>query len=83
VDVDCDEDEPRFYLYHGDDLVEIVCGKSPGDNSAQKVDLTSYGDLDKVKIALGGSAGIGALQLEVLQVGVEASTWSAVKHLFR
>jgi len=83
VDVDCDEEAPRFLLYHDDDLVDVVEGTSPGDNSAQQVDLTSYGDLDKVKIALDGSAGIGALRLEVLQVGIEPSTWSAVKGMFR
>lgn len=83
VDVDCDEEAPRFLLYHDDDLVEVAEGASPGDNGAQHVDLTSYGDLDKVKIALDGSAGIGALRLEVLQVGIEPSTWSAVKGMFR
>jgi len=83
VDVDCDEEAPRFLLYHEGDLVECVEGHSLGDNSAQHVDLACYGDVDKVKIALDGSAGVGAIQLEVLHVGVEPRTWSSVKEMFR
>jgi len=83
VDVDCDEEEPRFFLYHEGDLVDVVEGESLGDNSASQVDLAGYGDIDKVKIALDGSAGLGAIRLEVLQVGVEPSTWSTVKGMFR
>ncbi len=83
VDVDRDEDEPRFFLYHGEDLIGILTGESPGDNSVQKVDLADEGDIDKIKIALGGSAGIADVKLDVMQVGIEPSTWSAVKGMFR
>jgi hypothetical protein len=83
VDVDEDEEAPRVFLYHEGDFVDVVELANGGDNSLQEVDLSSFGDIDAVKIKLAGTAAIGDIQMEVLQVGVEAQTWSQVKRFFR
>jgi hypothetical protein len=83
IDVDCDEEEPRLYLFKEGDLVECVEGDNPGDNSAQTLDLSEYGDIDAVRIHLDGSTGIGGIVLDVPQVGVESTTWSGIKGMFR
>ena len=83
IDVDCDEEEPRLYLFKEGDLVDCVEGDNPGDNSAQTLDLSEYGDIDAVRIHLDGSTGIGGILLDVPQVGVESATWSGIKGMFR
>jgi hypothetical protein len=61
-----------IFLYHEGDFVDVVELANGGDNSLQEVDLSSFGDIDAVKIKLAGTAAIGDIQMEVLQVGVEA-----------
>jgi hypothetical protein len=83
IDVDGDEEEPRLYLFKEGELVGCAEGDNPGDNSAQTLDLSEYGDIDAVRIHLDGSTGIGGILLDVPQVGVESATWSGIKGMFR
>jgi hypothetical protein len=83
IDVDCNEDEPRLYLYHEGNLVDRVDGQSLGDNSVQHFDFSAYGDVDAVRIHLEGSSAIAGIVLDVPQVGVESTSWSTMKSLFR
>jgi hypothetical protein len=83
VDVDEDEDDPRFVLYHGSDLVGSAAGENLGQNGAQDIDLGDYGEVDLVEVHLDGSTSLAAIQLGVPIVGVEPHTWSNVKVLYR
>jgi hypothetical protein len=83
IDVDCNEDEPRLYLFHEGHFVDRVEGQSLGDNSVQHFDLASYGDVDAVRIHLNGSSAIGGIVVDVPQVSVQATNWSNLKSLFR
>ena len=82
LDGDLDEEEPRLDLFHDGEPIGCVEAKSLGDNSAQTLDLASHGDVDVVRIHLDGSTAIGAIVLDVPQVGVEPMTWSRLKALF-
>jgi len=83
VDVDKDEDEPEFRVYKEGQLVGTAEGEDCGDNSLQHVDLSAFGDIDAVEIQLFGSAGIGAIELDVILVEVQTRPWSQVKQTYR
>ena len=83
IDVDCNEDEPRIYLFHEKDYLGRVEAEDLGDNSVQTLDLSEHGDIDRVKIHMNGTTGIASIVLDVPTVGVESATWSGVKELFR
>jgi hypothetical protein len=83
IDVDEDEEAPRLVLYKEKDVVAEVEGESPGDNSVQCLNLESAGDVDGVVIHLDGSAAIAEIELDVPAVGVEGSTWSTLKAIYR
>lgn len=83
VDVDEDEDDPRFVMYNGGQLVGEAEGENRGQNGAQEIDLASYGDVDLVEVHLDGSTSLGAIQLDVPIVGVEPRAWTNVKVLYR
>jgi hypothetical protein len=83
VDVDEDESGPRLVLFHSGTKVGEAHGHSVGQNGAERVDLSSYGDIDTVEIHMDGSNSIGAITVDVPVVGVEPGTWSKVKSLFR
>ncbi|MFQ5598950.1 MAG: hypothetical protein ACE5G2_00190 [Candidatus Krumholzibacteriia bacterium] len=83
IDVDEDEDEPVLRLYRSGALVGTVTGESLGNNSAQHLDLTAYGEVDAVEIDMDGSHGIAEVVVNAINVGTEDTTWSGVKGEYR
>lgn len=82
VDVDEDEAAPVLHLFNDGRLVAVVEAENLGQNSAQTLELGEHGDVDAVRIHLDGSTSIGAIHLDVPQVGVESRSWSSVKSLY-
>src|SRR5262245_11773861 len=83
IDVDTKHHPARIQLYHEGERIKTVEAEPLGNNSAQKLDFSRFGDVDRVCIHLEGTAAIGAIRLEVPQVGVQPSSWTGVKTLFR
>ena len=83
IDIDDDEDEARIVLFKEGHIVDEILADKTGDNGVEHLDLGASGEIDAAEIHLEGSAGVAAIQLDVMLVGTEPQTWSKVKSSYR
>ncbi len=81
--VDIDEQLLGLDMGGGGALEISVQGSAAGNNSVQKLDLSSYGLVSSIRINFIGSGAIGEIEYRIPTTATEETSWTSVKELFR